>query len=230
MKKNIVTSDNFFSPSACAERLKRVRNLANLTRKELCEKSGININTLKGWEIGRYGGLTKRGAEKIVKHLAKAGVQCTPEWLLFKIGSDPKLTPNFEELRDASEQTANQASREESNEEQKIIRELLFFREHYKNSVDYLIMDNAMMPVYQKGEYVAGIKRTKYFDALIGYDCIVQTADGTILLRALHPGRKAGFYNLISHNLQTTTIEPVIYDAILVSAAPVIWHRKKNPA
>jgi hypothetical protein len=51
VKKVIVTTERS-SGDARAERLKRLRNLANLSREQMCESGELNINTLKGWEIG----------------------------------------------------------------------------------------------------------------------------------------------------------------------------------
>lgn len=80
--------------TACqrGQRLKRLRNLANLSRKAMCENADLNINTLKGWEIGRHGGLTHQGAKKILKRVANEGVQCSEQWLLHDTGPGPRLS------------------------------------------------------------------------------------------------------------------------------------------
>ena len=40
--KKLMIENEYSTPEARAERLKRVRNLSNLTRKELCDLSNIN--------------------------------------------------------------------------------------------------------------------------------------------------------------------------------------------
>ncbi|MBI5448694.1 MAG: XRE family transcriptional regulator, partial [Gammaproteobacteria bacterium] len=55
-------------------RIKILRVLANLDRKAVEEKHGINFNTLKGWELGRHGGLTEKGAKKIISMCQQEGV------------------------------------------------------------------------------------------------------------------------------------------------------------
>ena len=60
------STQDLCSPKSRGERLRRVRNLANLSRKNF-PLHGINLNTLKGWEIGRHGGLTEKGAKKNIK-------------------------------------------------------------------------------------------------------------------------------------------------------------------
>lgn len=92
--KKVEILDEKSTPEARAKRLRRVRNLANLSRKALCEDGLINVNTLKGWELGRYGGLPKDGAEKIIQRIAREGVHCTLDWLLHEIGPGPRLISN----------------------------------------------------------------------------------------------------------------------------------------
>ncbi len=90
-KKKVTVLDERSTPEARAARLKRLRNLANLSRKEMCESSDLNINTLKGWELGRYGGLSLDGAYKLVRRVAAEGVFCTVEWLLHEDGLPPRV-------------------------------------------------------------------------------------------------------------------------------------------
>ena len=44
--KKVIVRDEKSTPEARAKRVKKVRNLANLTRKQMCEGNSININTL----------------------------------------------------------------------------------------------------------------------------------------------------------------------------------------
>src|SRR5437868_3849341 len=87
----VTVSDTLSSPEAKSKRLKRIRNLANLTREQVCEEGNINIHTLIGWENGRFGGLTRAGAKRLLKRVAREGVQCTVEWLLNEIGRGPTI-------------------------------------------------------------------------------------------------------------------------------------------
>ena len=63
---------------------------------------------------------------------------------------------------------------------------------------------------------------------LIGHACIVQTIDGRILMRNLQLGPRDVSFNLVSTNLQIKTNNSIIYDVELVSAAPILWHRRKD--
>jgi hypothetical protein len=87
-----------------------------------------------------------------------------------------------------------------------------------------------MLPHYQLGDYVAGTKRfNEKIKLLVGHDCIVQTTDGQILMRNLQGGPRDDSFNLVPTNLQSKIKNAIIYDVELASAAPIIWHRRKEP-
>jgi len=227
INKKVITEESV-APEARAERLKRLRNLANLSRKEMCDLADIKPDTLIGWEVARHGGLTENGANKIIACIAKEGVQCTLEWLLYDIGSSPTVLPNFDRVK-ANLQNEVKTLPVKNNEEKLIIEELLLFRAHYRNAFDYIVEDDSMSPQYQLGDYVAGVKRYKKNISLVTeQDCIVQLTDGKILLRSLRQGSKPNLYTLLCTNLKTTTSTPVIYDVEIICAAPVVWIRRKD--
>src|SRR5579871_6555926 len=120
------------SADARGMRIRRIRNMANLTRQQLCEDSGININSLKGWEIGRYVGLTWHGAEKIIQQAAKEGVKCTLDWLMYGIGIGPSVQTGFVDTPTIAI-SPNQLDTNQ-NEDKKIANELLLFKKHYINA------------------------------------------------------------------------------------------------
>jgi HTH-type transcriptional regulator, cell division transcriptional repressor len=214
------------SPEARAERLKRLRNMANLTRKQLCEKSGVNINTYIGYEVARYGGLTRWGAEKIINQLAREGVQCNLNWLMHNVGSGPVVSVDYKEILEAIPLLQEPTTFD--REEELIVEELLLFRRQYKQAIDYIVDDDAMLPYYVLGEYLAGIKHYKEsIKSAIEQDCIVQTREGKTLFRRLHQGNEPNLYTLSCLNPQTTVPLPILHNIELVSAAPVVWRRRK---
>jgi len=211
------------TPEARGIRLRRIRNMANLTRQQLCEHSEININSLKGWEIGRYGGLTRSGAEKIINLAINEGVQCTLDWLMYGIGIGPSVNAITIKTYSCIESELQSIK----SEDEKIANELALFKKHYRNAIDFLVIDDGMSPTFQQGEYVAGINLTenKINDA-IGFNCIVKIGNGNILLRQLRKGSKLGTYTLVCLNINHMP-EPIVYNVNIKSAAPVIFHRKK---
>jgi transcriptional regulator with XRE-family HTH domain len=225
LDKNIPSKELDSSPESRALRLRRLRNLANLTRKEMCERSGIKPDTLIGWEVARHGGLTENGAKKIISCIANEGVVCALEWLIHAAGPGPTVLTDLDKTR------ANQTELPDpANDEDKLIIDgLLHLKTQYNDIIEAIVEDDAMAPQYQPGDHVAGVKR--YHDRiykLIGYDCIVQMTDGRCLLRCLREGSTKNRYTLLCSNPKSTTT-PVIYDVEIISAAPIIWIRRKNP-
>lgn len=222
------TTDARSSPEAKGKRLKRVRNLANLSRDQLCEGGNINLHTLIGWENGRFGGLTRTGAERLISRLAQEGVQCTVEWLLHEIGPGPNIITDFATAKvDLHKKTPEKTSK--SEEDKFIAEELILFRSQYSNATDFIVEDDGMLPLYNPGDYVAGKKR--YPDKImtvIGKDCIVQTEEGRIFLRNVRKGSLPNCYHLVCTNHHTQIEDSVLYNVKLISAAPIIWHRKKD--
>lgn len=220
--KKVVVMDEKSSAKSRAERLKRLRNLANLTRKDLCEPANINVLTYKGWELGRYGGLPKDGARAVIERLRSDGVECNLEWLLHEVGEAPKII--FDKFEDKSNNHLNQSS---LRDHEFIIDELLLFRKHFINCVDYKVMDDGMMPQYAIGDVVAGIPI--HLDDVMKYDiqnCIVQLATGELILRNLRIDKNSNQLRLLCLNPETTVVEPVLFNPEITTLATVILHRK----
>lgn len=203
-----------------AERLRRVRNLINLSRKELCDITGININTYIGYEVGRYGGLTKKGAEKIIAFATTKGVFSSLEWLLHGNGQPPRVITDIQD---------NFQRKNTSTERDNILDEICLFKKHYSNVMDYQIIDDGMLPIFSIGDYVAGVFFTgASIQELIELNCIVQLENGEITTRRLYQGIKEDNYTLACINPLTKVSQPIIYDAKILFAAKILWHRKMN--
>lgn len=215
--KKVIINDELSTPTARADRLRRARNMANLSRKEICEAEGLNINTYKGWEIARYGGLPLDGAHKVIKRIADAGVICSADWLLHGKGSEPYVIPKpiKSDKRSKSKTTAQN--------DENIIQEIMLFQSHFKDAIYTKITDDALLPKVKPGDYVAGVRYyATEIEKCIDEDCILQTQDGQILVRQLKKGKDQNTYMLICTNLQTSVEMPVLYDVELESAAPIL--------
>lgn len=220
IKKITITGDKS-SAKARAKRLKMIRNLANLSRKQLCELCNINIHTLIGWEVARFGGLPLDGAEKIIQGVTQKGVHCTLDWLIHEIGAGPTVITDYVIAKKDAEKKVKKNST--NIDEKQLLEEILFFRKQYNDAITLLLTDDGMSPFYNAGDYVAGIKQYgEKIKALIEKDCIVQLSSGEIILRNLHSGNEAKKYNLVCINPQTTVVEPIIYNVEITSAAPAI--------
>lgn len=192
-------------------RLKKLRNMANLSRTELCEQHNININTLKGWEIGRHGGLTTNAAQMLCEVFATHGVICNVEWLLEKMGAAPQLIAEFQQTP-----TANK-----SKEASQIDNELQFLRQSYQGLVDCKISDESMLPFYNKGDYVAGVANISKWKKLIGYRVIATLEDDSVVVAELLQCVKHNTLCLFASNGKKKTI----HQPAIKSLAKIFWHR-----
>ncbi len=228
-KITLLDDGSLSSASAKAERLKRVRNLANLSREEFCADGNVNVTTLISWEVGRFGGLSRKGAASVITRVAKEGVFVTPEWLLHEIGAGPEVCSDYKKI--AQHAKPELVDTEITPDDARIIEELSLFRKLNKNSIDFAVIDDAMLPHYQAGDYVAGTRRTKdKIKLLIGFDCIAQLSDGRMLLRNIQSGPRENTFNLVATNFKSKAKDLMLHDVEVVCAAPVIWHRRKEPA
>src|SRR5262245_41553838 len=133
------------------KRLKTLRKMSDLSREKMEEKYAISANTIQSWEAAKAGGLTKKGAERIINAFHTEGISCTTEWLLYGVGVPPTL------------RTAERSMIHEATgfltalpEDKAIIQELQTFRTLNKDTIDILVNDNGMSPEYMPGDYVAG--------------------------------------------------------------------------
>jgi hypothetical protein len=195
---------------ARADRLKRVRLLAGLSRKEMGEgECAIHADTYKGWETARFGGLTDKGAQKVVEKLKVYGINCSVNWLLYGIGALPFQDQSaIARVDEAFDDCAEQIS-----------KELAVFKSQ-ENAIDFCIIDDSMSPWYLPGDIIAGIKVSSLDRD--GVDCIIQLPSGEVLLRKVHQGKAEGCYNLLTHKSDG----PLLTQVPLNFIAPVLWWRR----
>lgn len=210
------------------ERLRRARILAGIsTRREFEEKYLISANTLQGWEQGKNP-LSKKGAKRIIEALKNEGLICSLDWLLSGQGVPPRA---FEMNKEVSAETdlENMLAQMHLQEEQAIYQELQTFKSHNPNPIIITISDDTMEPQFREGDYVAGVRLTKPEDIQrhLGEPCIVELIDHTILARHLHTDTKLGYYTLSCTNHRSKQGPLTIANAQIISAAPILWHRRK---
>lgn len=220
------------SPQARGRRLRSLRKMTDLSRKLMAEKYQLSAGTLQGWEDGRYGGLTEKGARKILPALRREGIQCNIEWIMHGVGMGPQISDTLY-MKDEDKPAQHldvDAIFNANTEEQYIKDELLLFRKHTPEAIDIQIPDNSMEPFYCAGDYVGGSRRFgEDISNLLNRDCIVQTAEGDTLLRRLKKGNDKNHFTLVSLNPNTSVTEPTLYNVALMSAAAVVWVRRREP-
>lgn len=197
-----------------ADRVRFVRTLINLSREAFENKYGINRNTLKSWELG-INALTEKSAMQIAEAIKNEGFSCSPEWLIFGMGEEPRaFDTNSKLLKSMSEQS-------------KIIYEAEYFKKNNENSIVTMVTDLSTLPIYQIGDYVGGIIEGNILDSenfakFINRICIISLINETIIIRKVIKANK----NLI---VLCAINEKFEADVVTIndihSIACVIWHR-----
>jgi len=209
------------------ERLRRARILAGLsTRREFEKKYNISANTLQGWEQGKNP-LSEKGARRVVEAFKWEGLLCSVEWLMHGTGMPPRP---YDILNAGLKESCKNEVFTEQNirEEEAIYKETQLFKEQNVNSILLSVADDSMEPYYFTGDHIGGIQ---IFDNEIGEVtgnfCIVELENNLIIPRLLQAGNRAGLYNVCCTN-PTTQASPLnFYNVRVLSAAPILWHRRK---
>ena len=67
MDLNDILMDEESLQKSRANRLKRLRRMTGMSRKDFSTRYHISQGTLQNWETGRFGGLTEKGARVILR-------------------------------------------------------------------------------------------------------------------------------------------------------------------
>jgi DNA-binding transcriptional regulator YiaG len=215
--------------NARARRVESVRGLTRLSRNDFAKKCGIPSGSFQNWETPRFGGLTEKAARRITTAIKSFGVHCSIEWLMFGIDPGPITDERLYLDGELIIKEPRASYLTEDDQTTHIAEEVLLFRKHHASSLDYLVSNDAMEPIYKSGDYTAG---PAYFndqiDSCIDLDCIIKTKDGEIMLRTLKKGTQDQRYTLTCRNPNTAVENSILYDIALLSVAPVIWVRRRN--
>jgi transcriptional regulator with XRE-family HTH domain len=220
------------SPLECAKRLKILRQMAGLTAKRLSEISDIGESTIRYWEEGRAGGLSRKGAHKLVIALANYGIECTEHWLLEEIGEPPRHTDalfskSAETL--ASKYAHKNKTTTSLSETERIQKETEYFHEINHNTITIQLNDNGVEPFYLQGDIIGGIKvEPEHHNQFIGKTVLVETEGNEVFCRQLHKGSQPELYNLSCTNTTTTVPEPILFNIKIVTLAEIVWIRRRS--
>lgn len=209
-------NENPASPKARAARLKEARDVAGLTLKETASSGMINFNTLCGWEIGKHGGLTERGALLVIKRLEEFNTECSLEWLLYGEGESPKKRTSI-----SAEQ--NETANKWTTSLHKLILQA---------NPDLLclqITDASMAPEYNIGDHVYGSPFAldiHQLSPISGKTVLVQEQSGNLILRKLLVNQITNEALLIASN---HSFHPsFLYNPNIQAIAIVVCHIKNH--
>jgi len=222
------TKDERLSLSrARGTRLRYIRDALKLSRQELSTRYGLAAGTLKNWENARFGGLTEKGARSVLEAFRSEGVEFDIEWILFGKGNQPVFN-NVANGEWLNKSQGNNLYLFDDIEVQ-ISKEIETFNSYYQNPIMTVMQDLSMHPHFTVGDHLAGDRVFQdEIDALVDQCCIVQLADGRIVVRILKKCSVPTYYNLIHLNVDTEIEKASLYQISVISAAKVIWIRKPN--
>lgn len=224
------------------ERLKYLRAMLRLSRSYIEQKHHLSAATLKAWENGACR-LTEKGLNRCISIYRQEGIMVNREWILDGVGLSPRLAIDMGRYLSTELQYPERHDQPRINDSDSlalpynidddnscILHEAGFFKDSYPDAIVLMVKTDDMEPVYQIGDYVGGrLRYGKDIDSIVKRDCIVRLKNGELILRRLFKSIKGNYYNLACINPLPTTATPIIFDADIESAAPVIWHRMPNP-
>ncbi len=195
------------------DRVRFVRSLTKLSREAFEEKYTINRNTLKAWELG-INTLTEKSAKALSNAINEEGFSCSPQWLIFGQGSEPKP------LREVDDKVLV----DEINHQSNVIYEADYFKKNNPNSIICMITDKSMVPEFKAGDYVGGINIdfVNTPNQLIGSSCIVSLGDSIILVRKLILAKNE---YIVLCPLNTQYEADIVRKKDIIAIANIIWCR-----
>lgn len=222
------------------ERIKVARSLTGYgNRKDFCAHFDIPYDTLDAWERGKNP-LTPKGAKRITDILRSVGIYCSGDWLMKGEGLSPR--PLKEILPEMGLSLFDSLNLFEKN--MTLATEISTFTTLNKDSIITIMRDDSMLPFYEKGDYVGGIRlRGEDIFHALHKKCIVESLDGRIIIGQLQHSNNSHshVYKVCSLNKsptkkpngeelsfkETSLKEDTLKESPLeiVSAAPILWHR-----
>lgn len=216
-----------------AHRLKFLRKLARLSMKEFAERCNIGLTTINYWEQG-YSYITERGAKKVSQAMREEGIECSAIWLLSGLGAPPKITnPNkLSKINYHAIESASQIIQQENPNysDVKIKEELDLFQTIHPDNLFHRIDDESMMPLYCKGDIVAGKKLTGENMQLANrMDCIVEVEENKLIIRRVRIGHATNSFDLYVINPESSLECPPLRGVKINSLAPItrVWKSTK---
>ena len=209
------------------KRVRLVRAMTGLTIAEFASRINLSRGAVLGWENAKVGGLTEKGAEKIVNLAEEFDIACGSIWLMHGIGEPPTFLSNPEPgmikednppiySTKPAKSTFPEAIKDEAN----------FFQKKHSDSIAIQIKDDCMLPFFAEGDIVAGIKHyAADIETFIGKRCIVETYDKQILVRKITAKSGKNKFNLAGTNIDSSVKNCFLNDVLLKSATPIIWIR-----
>lgn len=195
--------------SAPNERLRFLRSLARLTRKDIAEKYNLPEITLNKWETGNLS-LSDKGIIKCLHIYSCEGVIATEDWIKLGHGPFPYIINNQSKIT-------------HQGQYKNFDNDINYFKKTYSNCIIFEVKSDEMLPTYKMGDVVIGYVHENNYKLLDNKCCIVTLEDETQLFRKLLV-LENNKYNLQCINPLTNIKEPLLFNVKILAVAPIIWH------
>jgi len=199
-----------------AKRLKNIRKKLSLSRQQFAAKFNLTKSSVQNWEDGKFSGLTVKGATQLTQQLSRFNIIVTLDWLMEGAGTPPIFPRKLKEKPDDGISSAEWTSR------QAIQKELVYFHKLNKGCIDFIINDDALLPLLKKGDFIAGKRLFEAdFSKAVDQLCIVQLDSGETLVRIMAATTRPQIFDLLALDNKITHAGIKLF-----SAAPVVWMRR----
>lgn len=168
-------------------RLRRIREMANLTSQELANRTGFSRQSVSYWENGSQNGLSFQGAEASIRVVREQSIVCEFAWLWKGEGEEPYSLLDRLGAEAAEGDTTVLVCPDDER-----AKEIQLFKLNYENAAVLMVKNQTMKPIYQKEDWVGGRWRT-LTPKLIGQPCIIEV-DGVLQLRLVKKGDVDGYH------------------------------------
>jgi hypothetical protein len=202
------------------ERIQSIHGLLRLTRKQFTEKTQIPNMTLVNWEIGKNGGLNEKAAERLALVLKRSfQAKISSQWLLY--GSKTKIYLPGTILDEISTDTENFPTIGIEN----LQNEISTFYKLYPNATHIKLLDDSLLPFYQKNDLLGGLKIQDFIGMKFEKKlCIVGTIEGENLLRIVSKAEGSSVANL--YGLKNNIYEITHKSVGIAYIANILWLRR----
>ena len=208
------------SSQARASRLKRMRRLTFLSRKEFAKKHAFSPGTLQNWETARFGGLTEKGARLILKAFKQEGIFCSYEWLMLGVGDGPVFA------KSSRESVQNSASAR-SLPGVGVAQELRFFMQVHPGAVSIQLPDDSLEPYMSKGDWLCGVScNIARRDEILGKLCILELKDGGAVVRYVKEITLDGLVSFVAANPFSSAQFLQEENVLVRRVVPILWWRQ----
>lgn len=207
------------SATAVGKRLRRLRQMAGLSREGLAQEAEVGKSSITFWEHAKAKNpMTPRSRAKILGVIRAKGIDCNERWLLTGLGIPPR--PSVTSL--SSEQTASGSQPITQKLISVLDEEIKLFTSISEFAVIIKIDHASMSPILEKGDIVGGIWQSA--STLVGEKiCIIEVA-GKLQIRKVKRSTQENHFSAAYIQYDPTLeYDPFVIDNLpLIRIAPII--------